>query len=37
MREHAQDPEAILQAAPPDQLYLGLMRYLTKSGRVPSQ
>ena len=37
VREHAQDPEAILQAAPPDQLYLGLKRYLTKSGRVPSE
>ena len=29
--------DAILQAAPPDQLFLGLERYLTKSGRVPSE
>ena len=29
--------DAILQAAPPDQLFLGLQRYLTKSGRVPSE
>jgi glyoxylase-like metal-dependent hydrolase (beta-lactamase superfamily II) len=28
--------DAILQAAPPDQLFLGLRRYLKKSGRVPS-
>jgi glyoxylase-like metal-dependent hydrolase (beta-lactamase superfamily II) len=28
--------DAILQAAPPDQLFLGLQRYLKKSGRVPS-
>ncbi len=28
--------DAILQAAPPDQLFLGLRRYLEKSGRVPS-
>jgi glyoxylase-like metal-dependent hydrolase (beta-lactamase superfamily II) len=37
VRERAKDADAILQAAPPDQLYLGLRRYLTKSGRVPSQ
>ena len=37
VREHAKDADAILQAAPPDQLYLGLRRYLTKSGRVPSE
>ena len=29
--------DAILQAAPPDQLFLGLQRYLTKAGRVPSE
>jgi glyoxylase-like metal-dependent hydrolase (beta-lactamase superfamily II) len=29
--------DAILQAAPPDQLFLGLQRYLKKSGRVPSE
>jgi glyoxylase-like metal-dependent hydrolase (beta-lactamase superfamily II) len=28
--------DAILQAAPPDQLFLGLRRYLEKAGRVPS-
>ena len=28
--------DAILQAAPPDQLFLGLQRYLKKAGRVPS-
>ena len=28
--------DAILQAAPPDQLFLGLRRYLKKAGRVPS-
>jgi glyoxylase-like metal-dependent hydrolase (beta-lactamase superfamily II) len=28
--------DAILQAAPPDQLFLGLQRYLKKRGRVPS-
>jgi glyoxylase-like metal-dependent hydrolase (beta-lactamase superfamily II) len=27
--------EAILQAAPPDQLYLGLDRWISKGGRVP--
>ncbi|HYH88551.1 MAG TPA: MBL fold metallo-hydrolase [Solirubrobacteraceae bacterium] len=27
--------EAMLQVAPPDQLYLGLERYLSKRGRVP--
>ena len=27
--------EAILQAAPPDQLYLGLDRWSAKGGRVP--
>ena len=36
VREQAQGGDAILQAAPPDQLYLGLRRYLTKAGRVPS-
>jgi glyoxylase-like metal-dependent hydrolase (beta-lactamase superfamily II) len=36
VHEHAGTAaEAILQAAPPDQLYLGLERWLTKSGRVP--
>ena len=29
--------DAILQAAPPDQLFLGLERYLKKAGRVPSE
>src|SRR3954470_1323440 len=29
--------DAILQAAPPDQLFLGLQRYLKKAGRVPSE
>jgi hypothetical protein len=38
VREHAGSAaDAILQAAPPDQLFLGLKRYLTKSGRVPSE
>jgi glyoxylase-like metal-dependent hydrolase (beta-lactamase superfamily II) len=37
VRERAgEGADAILQAAPPDQLYLGLRRYLKKSGRVPS-
>jgi glyoxylase-like metal-dependent hydrolase (beta-lactamase superfamily II) len=36
VREHAGDAaEAILQAAPPDQLYLGLDRWISKGGRVP--
>ena len=38
VREQAGEAaDAILQAAPPDQLFLGLQRYLTKSGRVPSE
>jgi hypothetical protein len=37
VREGTRDGDAILQAAPPDQLYMGLRRYLTKSGRVPSE
>jgi hypothetical protein len=36
VREQASgDAEAILQAAPPDQLYLGLDRWISKGGRVP--
>ncbi len=36
VREQAAgDAEAILQAAPPDQLYLGLDRWISKGGRVP--
>ncbi len=36
VHEHAGTAaEAILQAAPPDQLYLGLERYLSKRGKVP--
>ena len=38
VHEHAGSAaDAILQAAPPDQLFLGLQRYLKKAGRVPSE
>jgi glyoxylase-like metal-dependent hydrolase (beta-lactamase superfamily II) len=38
VREQAGEvADAILQAAPPDQLFLGLQRYLKKAGRVPSE
>jgi hypothetical protein len=36
VREHAGDAaEAIRQVAPPDLLYLGLDRWISKGGRVP--